>query len=79
MRVYSRGVDEGLLIGNRLQVNVLEVHSDRVHLAIIDSEASPSYREEILFVSSKNIGDGQTFDSQVCQKNGNSLTALSRF
>jgi carbon storage regulator CsrA len=50
MRVYTRGVDEGLVIGSNVQVNVLEVQPDCVRLAIIDPDASPSYREEVLYL-----------------------------
>jgi carbon storage regulator CsrA len=50
MRVYTREVNEGLVIDNHVQVNVLEVLSDCVRLAIIDHQASPSYREELLFL-----------------------------
>ena len=56
MRVYTRGVDEGLMIGNNVQVNVLEVQTDCVRLAIIDPDASPSYREEVLYLSSGDDG-----------------------
>jgi carbon storage regulator CsrA len=52
MRVYTRGVDEGLVIGKSLQINVLEVQSNCVRLAIIDPDASPTYREEMLYLPS---------------------------
>lgn len=52
MRVYTRGVEQGLLIGETVQVNVLEVQTDCVRLAIIDPDASPSYREEVLYLAS---------------------------
>ena len=52
MRVYTRGVDEGLVIGETVQVNVLEVQTNCVRLAIIDPEASPAYREEMLYLAS---------------------------
>ncbi len=51
MRVYTRGVDEGLMIGENVQVNVLEVQADCVRLAIIDPDAMPSYREEVLYLT----------------------------
>jgi carbon storage regulator len=57
MRVYTRGVDEGLVIGNNVQVNVLEVQTDCVRLAIIDPDASPAYREEVLYLPSENEDD----------------------
>ena len=50
MRVYTRGVDEGLMIGETVQVSVLEVQTNCVRLAIIDPEASPTYREEMLYL-----------------------------
>ena len=65
MRVYTRGVDEGLLIGNNVQVNVLEVQTDCVRLAIIDPDASPSYREEWLHFPS---------DEEECDLSDNFLT-----
>ena len=52
MRVYTRGVEQGLVIGDNVQVNVLEVQADHVRLAIIDPDASPSYREEVLYIPS---------------------------
>jgi len=61
MRVYTRGVDEGLVIGNNVQVNVLEVQTGSVRLAIIDPAASPSYREEVLYLPS----DDDDFDMSV--------------
>ena len=57
MRVYTRGINEGLMIGTGVQVNVLEVQSDRVRLAIIDPDSSPTYREEVLFISSPDDDD----------------------
>jgi carbon storage regulator CsrA len=58
MRVYTRGVEQGLLIGNGIQVNVLEVLSDRVRLAITDPDSTPTYREEVLFLPTDD-GDGE--------------------
>ncbi len=52
MRVYTRGVEQGLVIGENVQVNVLEVQDDCVRLAIIDPDASPTYREEVLYLPS---------------------------
>ncbi len=60
MRVYTRGVNEGLMIGTSVQVNVLEVQCDRVRLAIIDPDSSPTYREEVLFFSSRDDDDTDT-------------------
>ena len=69
MRVYTRGVEQGLLIGETVQVNVLEIQTDRVRLAIIDPDAAPSYREETLYLTSRAApcasirNSGSIFDS----------------
>ena len=52
MRVYTRGVDEALMIGQTVQVSVLEVQTNCVRLAITDPDASPTYREEVLYLPS---------------------------
>ena len=52
MRVYTRGVDEALVIGQTVQVSVLEVQANCVRLAIVDPDASPTYREEVLYLPS---------------------------
>ena len=52
MRVYTRGVDEALVIGQTVQVSVLEVQTNCVRLAIVDPDASPTYREEVLYLPS---------------------------
>ena len=65
MRVYTRGVDEGLVVGSNVQVNVLEVQTDCVRLAIIDPDASPTYREEVLYLPS---------DDDDCDTSDNLLT-----
>ena len=58
MRVYTRGVDEALVIGHSVQVSVLEVQTDCVRLAIIDPDASPTYREEVLYLPTAAGDDG---------------------
>lgn len=71
MRVYTRGVDEGLMIGGTVQVNVLEVQGDCVRLAIVDPDASPSYREEVLYISSDSEDCATNFksdDYHVCDE-----------
>ena len=60
MRVYTRGINEGLMVGTGVQVNVLEVQGDRVRLAIIDPDSSPTYREEVLFLHSPDDDDTDT-------------------
>ena len=45
--------NECLTVGSVL-INVLEVMHDSVKLGITDPKASPSYREEVLYISSEN-------------------------
>ena len=49
MKVISRRENESLVIGEDISVTVLEVHADRVRLAISSPRSNPSYREETLF------------------------------
>jgi carbon storage regulator CsrA len=46
-------IDDCLVLGSA-QVTVLEVTHDSVKLGINDPKASPTYREEILFIRSEN-------------------------
>ena len=62
MRVYTRGVDEGLMIGETVQVNVLDVQTNCVRLAIIDPDASPTYREEVLYFPAHSADVESVFD-----------------
>ena len=48
---YSLGINDCLSIGS-VQINVLEVWHDRVRLGINDPDASPAYREEVLYTHS---------------------------
>ena len=48
MRSFLRAENECLTVGS-VQINVLEVRHDSVKLGILDPNASPSYREEILY------------------------------
>ena len=50
MQVFSRGVDEGLVIGESIFVTVLDVQDDHVRLSIETPNESPSYREHTLFL-----------------------------
>jgi carbon storage regulator CsrA len=52
MRVYTRGVDEALVIGRTVKVSILEVQTTCVRLAINDPNATPAYREEVLYLPS---------------------------
>ncbi|OYW14297.1 MAG: hypothetical protein B7Z55_15900 [Planctomycetales bacterium 12-60-4] len=46
MRVFQRGVDESLVIGDEVVVTVLEVLHDSVRLGITDPSGTPGYLEE---------------------------------
>ena len=48
MQVISRAENEGLVIGDDIQVTVLKVAKTEVRLAISSPRECPSYREEIL-------------------------------
>lgn len=53
MRCYMRAENEGLTVGS-VSINVLEVRHDSVLLGIHDPKATPSYREEVLYVQSED-------------------------
>jgi carbon storage regulator CsrA len=52
MRVLSRCENQGLVIGEDIFVTVLNVHPNRVRLAISCARMTPSYWEETLYASS---------------------------
>jgi len=56
--------NECLTVGS-VMINVLKVLHDSVTLGITDPSASPSYREEVLYLRSENDDDdeqGEVFD-----------------
>lgn len=55
MRVFLRGVNEGLVIDNDWQVTVLEIQPDHVRLAIVSPHEEPSYREETIFLEAPGV------------------------
>jgi carbon storage regulator CsrA len=59
MRVFLRGVNEGLVIDHEMEVTVLEIQPEYVRLGITSPHETPSYREETLFL------DGYGIDSDV--------------
>lgn len=71
MRVFQRGVDESLMIGDEVVVTVLEVLHDSVRLGICDPSNTPEYWEETLFV------EGLTIDS--LDEEGSSLELVEAF
>ena len=61
MRIFQRGVNEGLVIGRNVVVTVLEIQSTWVRLGIRDPNSSPDYWEETLFV--EDDGREDAFES----------------
>ncbi len=55
MRVYSREVEQGLVIGSDVRVTVLEIGEDFVRLGIEHGEDEPGYREEIVRFDSAEV------------------------
>lgn len=57
-------INETVTVGS-IQINVIEVRHDSVRLGIEDPNATPSYREETLYLQSDNedTDGGMTFDS----------------
>jgi carbon storage regulator CsrA len=56
-------INDCLTVGS-IQINVIEVRHDSVKLGIEDPSASPTYREEILYIRSENdeADDGDNVD-----------------
>ncbi|MEX0717120.1 MAG: carbon storage regulator [Planctomycetaceae bacterium] len=50
MQTMTRRVNEGLVIGDDIEVTVLEIHEDHVRLGILAPHEEPSYWEQILYV-----------------------------
>ncbi len=50
MRVFQRGINEGLIIDDHLEIKVLEIQADHVRLAITSPHEFPSYREETIYL-----------------------------
>ena len=50
MQVFTRRVNEGLVIGDSMHVTVLDIHEDHVRLGISSPNDLPSYWEETLYL-----------------------------
>jgi carbon storage regulator CsrA len=50
MHIFQRGVNESLMIGPNVVVTVLEVTPCCVRIAVRNSGATPSYREETIYL-----------------------------
>lgn len=50
MQILTRRPNESLVIGNKVEVTVLEVEPDRVQIGINDPDSTPSYRIETIYL-----------------------------
>lgn len=50
MQVFQRGVNESLMIGANVVVTILEITPHCVRIAVENPDATPSYREEVLYL-----------------------------
>ncbi len=53
MHVLTRGVDQGVVIGDNTEVTVMEIGPDFVRVAIESPDLDPPYRERTLRVEPK--------------------------
>ena len=51
MQEFFCGVNDGLAVGDNMEITVLEVHDDHVRLGITLSGPEPSYREESVYLA----------------------------
>ena len=49
MRIITRQVNEGIIIGEEIHVTVLDIYEDHVRLAISTPNSVPSYWEETVY------------------------------
>jgi len=56
-RMISRRANEGIVIGDDIQVTVLNVYADHVRLAISSPHDVPSYWEQTLYVEQAETAD----------------------
>lgn len=56
MRIISRSVHEGLVIGDRIRVTILEINANHVRLGIETPDQAPYYREEVLYFGGDDGG-----------------------
>ncbi|MCC7422469.1 MAG: carbon storage regulator [Planctomycetaceae bacterium] len=55
MRVLTRQVNEGVVIGDDVEVTVLEVASDYVRIGITSPHTDPPYQEQTLHYTPKEV------------------------
>lgn len=60
MQVFQRGVNESLMIGANVVVTVLEITPHCVRIAVENPDATPSYREEVLYLDQYGLDCDQT-------------------
>ncbi len=59
MRTFFRQVNEGLVIGNNIQVTVLEIQDDHVHLAFSSDDDNGYWEEKLFFENSEATAELQ--------------------
>lgn len=55
MHILTRQVNEGVLIGDEVEVTVLEIGDDFVRLGVTSPDTDPPYREHVIFVDPKEL------------------------
>ena len=50
MRIFDSAEDESIIVGDDIEVKVLEINEDYVRLAISSPAHDPAYREETIFL-----------------------------
>jgi len=65
MQIFTRQVNEGLVIGEGIHVTVLDIHDDHVRLGISSPNEFPSYWEQTLYLDEEEHGAGSVRELQV--------------
>lgn len=55
MLVLTRGVSEGVNIGDNIKIEVLEIENHRVRLGITLDDEIPAYREHTLYINQESF------------------------
>lgn len=63
MKIVTREVDDVIMIGEDIEVTILEVHEDHVRLGITSPRENPSYWEEIVYC--EQADESETMPSEL--------------
>lgn len=55
MLFISRGVNEGVNIGDNIKIEVLEIENNSVRLGITSDDEIPAYREHTLYLNEESF------------------------